>query len=157
MQNSLFHAQEISNGDVVTDGDAVSGSTLRKMPHEAFKVKPRHHASPRHHNSDGARSGAIVLQADLERRGVVLSIENGAILCCGDSVVINRFAHRIVEHKSALLELLTPDVAAATGDDDIARQRVKPELARRMDNDDDVIELGRLLLKLDAGEEIESL
>jgi hypothetical protein len=57
--------------------------------------------------------------------------------------------------KPALLELLTPDVAVATGDDDIARQRVKPELARRMDNDDDVIELGRLLLKLDDGEEIE--
>lgn len=152
MQNSLFHAQEILNGDVVTDGDADSASNLRKMPHEAFKVKPRHHASPRHHKNDGARSGAIVLQADLERRGVVLSIENGAILCCGDSVVINRFAHRIVEHKPALLELLRPDVAAATDDD--ARNRVRPELAQRM-NDDDMVELGRLLLKLDAGEEIE--
>ncbi len=107
MQNSLFHAQEFSNGDAVTDGDADSGSTLRKMPREAFKRKPRHHASPRHHKGDGGQSEAIVLKADLARRGVDLSIENGAILCSGDSVIIGRFARRIVEHKPALLELLT--------------------------------------------------
>lgn len=110
MQNSLFHAQELSNGDAVTDGDANFDKTPKNLPHEAFKPKPRHHLSPRHRKGDGGQSEAIVLKADLERRGVDLSIENGAILCSGDSVVIGRFARRIVEHKPALLELLTqPD------------------------------------------------
>lgn len=54
----------------------------------------------------------------------------------------------LARFKPALLELLI------TPDDDVARARVMPALAQCMD-DDDVVQLGRLLLKLDAGEEIE--
>ena len=60
----------------------------------------------------------------------------------------------LAKFKPALLELLAPDVAAATGNDAEARQRVRPEL-RAMMSDDDARELGRLLIKLDKGEEIE--
>jgi hypothetical protein len=78
-----------------------------------------------------------------------------AVLVIAPREAIGDLLPELARFKPALLELLSPDVAAATDDDDIARQRVKPEFARRMDNDDDVLELGRLLLRLDAGEEIE--
>ena len=64
----------------------------------------------------------------------------------------------LAKFKPALLELLAPDVAqaAATGSAPRhrARQRVRPEL-RAMMPDDDAIAIGRLLFKLDNGEEIE--
>ncbi len=99
------------------------------------------------------------LLATVRRRGATARREIGddgmAVLVIAPREAIGDLLPELARFKPALLELLSPDVAAATDDDDIARQRVKPEFARRMDNDDDVLELGRLLLRLDAGEEIE--
>ncbi len=96
------------------------------------------------------------LLAAVRRRGATAWREIGddgtAVLVIAPREAIGDLLPDLARFKPALLELLTPD-----GGDAIARQRVKPELARRMDNDDDVIELGRLLLRLDAGEEIETL
>jgi hypothetical protein len=95
------------------------------------------------------------LLAEVEARGgsvaVALDATGAAMLKVTPRGIVPDLLPDLARFKPALLELLA--------DDDIARQRVRPELARRMDADfddyDDVIALGRLLLKLDAGEEIE--
>ncbi len=97
------------------------------------------------------------LLATVEARGGSVAVAHdstgAAMLKVTPRGIVPDLLPELARFKPALLELLTPDVDAAN-DDDIARQRVKPEFAHRMD-DDDVVELGRLLLKLDAGEEIE--
>lgn len=101
---------------------------------------------------------AAELLATVHERGAIARREIGddgtAVLVVAPREAIGDLLPELARFKPALLELLSPDVAAATDED--ARNRVRPELAQRM-NARDVIALGRLLLKLDAGEEIETL
>ena len=99
------------------------------------------------------RGVAVVLTGDSHAQR--LSITPSDDLTDDDRADIRRLKRELI----VLLE--SPDVAtvahrwkSAAPDDDTARARVKPELAQRMD-DDDILQLGRLLLRLDAGEEIE--
>lgn len=168
MQKSLFHAQNNSDKSVVTGGDTYIGKTYGKLPHEEISRDACHHLSPCHHNqNDDRHAGAVILVADLERRGVSLRTENGIIVCIGDSAVIDRFSLRIVEHKRALIELLTPSSRAATGAEInvveyvrtrgagyFAQQRANTGIARCW-SEADRAELARLCILLDAGKEIE--
>ena len=88
-----------------------------------------------------------LLLAELNRRGVQLTATGDRLRYDAPAGTIGDLLPDLARFKPALLELLiTPD--------DVARARVLPALAQRMD-DDDILQLGRLLLKLDAGEEIE--
>ncbi len=114
MQNSLFTLNSVTGSDGVTGSDVVFGKTQGKSPHGRFT---ENNVTTCH--SVTKRAEAIVLKANLERRGVLLRAENGAVVCDGASVVLDRFAHEIVRLKPALLELLrrdeAPDDDAATG------------------------------------------
>jgi hypothetical protein len=121
MQNSLFTLNPVTDSDRVTDSDVVFGKTYGKSPHKGFTEKP---VTTCHSVTN--RTEAVILKANLERRGVLLLAENGVIECDGSSAVIDRFAIDIVRLKPALIQLLnTPDDAApvahrwasATGDD----------------------------------------
>ena len=97
------------------------------------------------------------LLLEIEGRGATIKVApaiGGDKLQIAPRGLVNDLASDIQKFKPALLELLAPDVAAVTGNDAEARQRVRPEL-RAMMPDDDAIAIGRLLFKLDNGEEIE--
>lgn len=97
------------------------------------------------------------LLLEIEGRGATIKVApaiGGDKLQIAPKGLVGDLASDIQKFKPALLELLSPDVAAATASDDEARRRVMPEL-RAMAPDADILAIGRALLKLDAGEEIE--
>jgi len=56
-------------------------------------------------NSQLLEGEAVILKADLERRGVIITACAGVIECEGSEAVIDRFAREIVRLKPALLSL----------------------------------------------------
>lgn len=107
MQNSLFTLNPVTDSDRVTGSDVVFGKTYGKSSHKGINEKPVTIC-----HSVTNRAEAILLKANLERRGVLLSAENDAIVCDGNSAIIDRFAIDIVRLKPALIQLLAPDDVA---------------------------------------------
>jgi len=94
---------------------------------------------------------ALELLETIEARGGALTVKRdggAAKIQIAPRGLVCDLAGAIQKFKPALLELLDAPTDATR------RARVRPELRRQMP-DADVLELGRLLLKLDAGEPIE--
>jgi hypothetical protein len=91
-----------------------------------------------------------LLDTITERGGVVTVAHHGDTvkIQIAPRGLVSDLASYIQRFKPALVELLAPDDEAA------ARNRVRPEIRRAFPGAD-VLTIGRLLLRLDSGEEIE--
>ncbi len=105
MKNTLFAPDLIS--DRVTGSDALFG-TERARNH--FRRLVENPVTTCHLS---LIADAVILKADLERRGVSLGTFEGAVVCDGEANVIDRFAEQIVRCKRGLLHLFEADVAPA--------------------------------------------
>lgn len=141
MENTLFSPNLIS--DRVTGSDALFG-----------KERARNHLGELTENPVttchlSLIADAVILKADLERRGIKLGALKGVVVCEGEEIVIDRFAEQIVRLKPALLELLEH------GEDETEALARFPAHLRATFPISDQIAIGRNLLLLDAGAEIE--
>jgi hypothetical protein len=100
MQNLFSTLDLVTDAPLVTDSDSILGYTRAEAQKRARSEKrvPICHLS--------LEGEAVILRANLERRGVSLRAEGQAIKCKGNADIIDRFAGEIARLKPQLLTLL---------------------------------------------------